>query len=325
MSGARPVGALVMAHGTPRRPEELEAFYTRIRRGRPPTSAQLAELRGRYEAIGGLSPLTERTQAQVAGLTRVLEERAPGRFAVAFGAKHAEPFIEEAAADLVTRGVAGVVGLVLTPQESAMGSGEYLERARHALADVAPFAPVAAWYDRPVLARLFGQRLAELLARSPVADEDPGSVQVLFTAHSLPERIRLAGDPYPDEVAATAGAVASTCGLDERGVSWQVAWQSPGRTGEPWMGPDLLSVLRQLGSEGRVSQVVVVPVGFVSDHLEILYDLDVEAAGVARDLGLGFARTASLNDDLEFVGLLADLVLDAGTALRPLDSRELTR
>ncbi len=312
MSAPGRIGVLVMAHGTPERPEDLEAFYTRIRGGRPPSAEQLAELAHRYEAIGGLSPLTERTEAQVAGIRRTLEEQAPGTFTVRFGAKHAEPLIETAAAELVDEGVSGVIGLVLTPQESAMGSGQYLERARVALSGGpsagVPFLPVSRWYDHPVLVGLLADRLSAVLGDGA----DPADLAVVFTAHSLPERILAEGDPYPEQVTATASAVAEATGLFDRGIAWQLAWQSAGRTPDPWMGPDLLSVIRELG-RGRSRRVVVCPVGFVSDHLEILFDVDVEAAGVAREVGLDLTRTPSLNDDPRFVALLADLVRGAAT------------
>lgn len=306
-----PTGVLVMAHGTPERPEDLEAFYTRIRAGRPPTAGQLADLRRRYEAIGGLSPLSQRTEAQVAGIAKALEDAHPGHFLVRFGAKHTDPSIEEAVAGLIGGGAERVVGLVLTPQRSSMGSGQYYERAteavRRAAGGAVGFASVADWHDHPVLVGLLAERLRGCLGANPAA---VGAATVLFTAHSLPERILAGDDPYPDQVAETSAAVAAAAELDERGVAWQVAWQSAGRTPDPWIGPDVLAVIRRLG-EGRTTTVVVCPVGFVSDHLEVLFDLDVEAAAVARRDGLAFCRTPSLNDDPRFLGMLADLVISA--------------
>jgi protoporphyrin/coproporphyrin ferrochelatase len=285
------LGLLVMAHGTPWGPEEIEPFYTRIRRGRPPTPEHLADLRRRYDAIGGTSPLAARTAAQVAGLAARLEG-----FTVRYGAKHTEPSIEGAAAEL--RGAARVIGLVLTPHRSSAGSEEYLSRAAAALAHT-PFTPVEQWYDTPGFAELLAVRvrrsLDELGAHRPL---------VLFTAHSVPER---AAGTYPAQLAASAAAVAGAAGL---GSKWRVAWQSAGRTPEPWVGPDLLTVVRGLGGD-RVDGVVVCPIGFVADHLEVLYDLDVEARQVAESEGLAFARTASLNDDPAFLDLLAGVVRSA--------------
>jgi protoporphyrin/coproporphyrin ferrochelatase len=340
-----------MAHGTPSDESDVEAFYTRIRRGRPPSPEQLADLRARYRAIGGASPLNERTQAQVEGLRRALDARTPGRFVVRFGAKHTEPLIEEAAGDLVRPAgaggrradeeradegraggrrrvpiqadppLAGIVGLVLTPHQSSMGSDEYLERAAQTVAPSGtPLVSIRSWYEHPALIELWAERV-----KAALEDLSPGPAVVVFTAHSLPERIRQVHDPYEAQVEASAALVAAAAGL---GDAWRVAWQSPGRTPEPWIGPDVLEVIRSLGGGGAggadaadrpgetearlgeaVRAVVVCPVGFVADHLEVLYDLDVEARGVAEDVGLRFARTASLNDEPRFIEALADVVI----------------
>jgi protoporphyrin/coproporphyrin ferrochelatase len=298
------VAVLVMAHGTPATREEIAAFYTRIRRGRPPSPEQLAELVGRYEAIGGLSPLNERTRAQVEGLAAQLERSAPGRYRVAFGAKHAAPLLEEAARDLAALTPSGVVGLVLTPQRAARGSSEYLERAAAALHDVAPgtaFVPVEHWFDAPGLAELWAQRVARSLAGA-----GPGQA-VVFSAHAVPETEGGDALAYLHEVERTAQLVASAAGLGDRGIPWRVAFQSAGRTEQRWLGPDLLSTIDALAAGGHRG-VVVCPVGFVADHLEILYDLDVEARARAERAGIAFARTESLNDDPRFLATLAGVV-----------------
>jgi ferrochelatase len=297
------VGVLVMAHGTPANTEEIEAFYTRIRRGRPPEPAQLAELTARYDAIGGTSPLAARTRAQVDALRDVLDLRVPGRYRVSFGAKHTEPVLEDAAAALAASGVDAVIGLVLTPHASSLGSGEYLERARDALGDT-PFTAIAEWYDNPSFVRLMAQRVRAALA------DVTGRARVLFTAHSLPERVRAAGDPYPDQLEESARLVATEAGL----ADWSVAWQSAGRTPEPWLGPDIRDEVRRLAAEGETDAVVVCPIGFVADHLEVLYDLDIELAAVAASVGLAYARTSSLNDDPAFIAALADVVTAADQA-----------
>ena len=306
-----PVGVLLMAHGTPASPSEIEAFYTRIRRGSPPSPEQLADLVRRYEAIGGTSPLASRSAAQVAGIAAALDAAEPGVYLVRFGAKHTEPFIEDAAFELATAGVRRVVGLVLTPHRASMGSDEYLERAERALASTTrqpPFVRVPQWYDAPGFAQLLAERVRATLGRLHTADR----TIVLFTAHSLPQRVVTAGDPYPGQVAASAAAVAEAAGLDAAGVSWRVAWQSAGRTPEPWIGPDLLQVLREIGASSRDarvrSAVVVCPVGFVSDHLEVLYDVDVEARGVAEAEGLELARTPSLDADPGFCAVVAGAI-----------------
>jgi protoporphyrin/coproporphyrin ferrochelatase len=293
-----PVGVLVMAHGTPSSPAEIAPFYTRIRRGRPPSDEQLADLERRYEAIGGLSPLTERTRAQVDGLRAVLEERAPGRYVVAYGAKHADPLIEEAAAELAGQGVDLVVGLVLTPHGSSLGSGEYLERAGDVVGP-GRFVEVLPWYANPALVDLLADRVHQALAAIDLGSPCP----VIFTAHSLPERVRQMGDTYPEQLEESARLVAETAGLS----NWSVAWQSAGRTPEPWLGPDVRDAITELAADGWAG-VVVCPIGFVADHLEVLYDLDVEARGVADHSGLRFGRTESLNDDPRFLSALVDVV-----------------
>jgi len=303
------IGVLVMAHGTPDTPEGIEAFYTRIRRGRPPTPELLAELTGRYEAIGGTSPLTMRTRAQVDGLGAALEAAAPGRFTVRLGTKYVQPTIEEAVADLSSLGVERVVGVVLTPHQSTMGSGEYFERARTAAAGAVPpldLAEVPSWYRAPGLDEILALRTRHVLdGLEPAAR---ARTAVFFTAHSLPQRVVAEGDPYPDQVAASGAHIAALLDLDaDPTVTWGTAWQSAGRTADPWIGPDLLVEMDRVAAGGATA-VVVCPVGFVSDHLEVLYDLDIEARDRADALGIAFARTPSLNDDPDFLALLADVV-----------------
>lgn len=309
-----PVGVLVMAHGTPSSGEEIEPFYTSIRRGRPPSPEQLEELVGRYEAIGGLSPLAERTRSQVEGLARALEAARPGRYLVRYGAKHTAPSIEEGLGELVQAGANQVVALVLTPHQSSLGSGEYLRRAEEAaslLPTPVTVIPVLSWHRAPGMARLLADRTAEVL--DSLDPEARGATAVFFTAHSLPLRALREHDPYPRQVAESASDIATLLGLDDiHGLTWGVAWQSAGRTPDPWLGPDLLSEIRRVKAQGATS-VVVCPVGFVSDHLEILYDLDVEAFGVARSLAMDFARTRSLNDDPRLSDLLAAVVAKAAS------------
>lgn len=305
---ARSVGVLVMAHGTPAAPEEIGPFYTRIRRGSPPSAAQLADLCRRYEAIGGTSPLAARTEAQVAGVARELERLEPGRFTVRFGAKHMAPFIEDAASALA-RETDTVVAIVLAPHRASMGSDEYLERAAAAVeatGERTGLVAVRQWWDAPGFAELMAGRLREAIA-GVHADGPP---TVLFTAHSLPERVVAAGDPYPEQVAASGDAVAAAAGLARAGIPWRVAWQSAGRTPEPWIGPDLLATLRDLAQQG-VRAVVVCPIGFAADHLEVLYDLDIEARQVADTVGVSLVRTRSLNDDPRLCTILANVLREA--------------
>lgn len=312
-----PVGVLVMAHGTPAKPEDIEPFYTAIRRGQPPTPELLEALIGRYRAIGGTSPLTERTRAQVGGLAAALESAAPGQFVVGQGTRFVSPSIEQGMADLANRPLAGVVGMVLTPHQSSLGSGEYLRRAAVAAATCdpsLPFTAVSSWHRAPGLAELLAERTRAILD-GPAGLSRHRRMAVFFTAHSLPLRVVAEGDPYPDQVAESAADIASLLDLDAvTGLSWGVAWQSAGRTADPWIGPDLLSEVNRVAAEG-VDAVVICPVGFVSDHLEILYDLDIEAQALARSLGISLTRTHSLNDDPRFLSILAGVVRDAAETL----------
>ena len=303
------VGVLVMAHGTPGTPEEIGPFYTRIRRGRPPTPELLAELSGRYESIGGTSPLTERTRAQVVGLAAALEHTDPGRFVVRLGTKYVHPTIEEGMAELAAERVDRVVGVVLTPHRSSLGSGQYFARAGAAAAATDPpltLVEVPSWHRATPLAAILAER-----TRAAIDGLDPAArdrTVVFFTAHSLPRRAVAEGDPYPVQVAESGADIAGLLDFDgDPTLTWGTAWQSAGRTADPWIGPDLLVEMARVAGQGATA-VVVCPVGFVSDHLEVLYDLDIEARGRADTLGIAFARTASLNDDPTFLAMLADVV-----------------
>jgi protoporphyrin/coproporphyrin ferrochelatase len=301
-------GLVVMAYGTPASPGDVEAYYTHIRRGRPPSPEQLADLSARYQAIGGVSPLAERTRAQVGAVAAALEADGPGRWRVALGNKHTAPFLEESVAAVTSPGAAGgspdrIVGLVLAPHYSRGSVGEYHARAGAAAAERGvAYVPLESWWALPAWIETQAARVRTAAASLPARTE------VLFTAHSLPERV-LAGDPYADELRASAAAVAAATGLDVG--SWSLAWQSAGRTPEPWRGPDVAEVIRDLGTTGRADGVLVCPQGFVSDHLEVLFDLDVVARRVATEAGLAFARTASINDEPAVMAALAGLVRDA--------------
>jgi ferrochelatase len=294
------IGVVLMAYGTPRGPDDIEAYYTDIRRGRPPTPEQLAELTARYEAIGGTSPLARITEQQSNVLQAALDARRPGGYVVALGMKHAAPKIEEGVARLTGRGVDRIVGLVLAPHWSSMSIGEYLGRAGKAAADHGlSFDGVESWATEPAYIEFLCGAVAGGLAGMPTA------TRVVFTAHALPQRVVDAGDPYPDELGATAAAVAGQLAL----ADWSIGWQSAGRTPEPWIGPDVLAIVDELAADPSVDGLLVCPCGFVADHLEVLYDLDIQARERAARAGLAFARTASMNADPGVLGALADRLL----------------
>jgi ferrochelatase len=286
---------LLMAHGTPSSLDQLPEFLTRVRGGRPPSDHLLAEMRHNYSAIGGRSPLTDITVRQ----RDALAARLGGHVPVLVGMRNWHPFIAEALGRLAGSGVARVVGIPLAPQFSTLSVSNYVEAAQAATPAGVVFECVGSYHAHPLLLEAFAERVRE--AGGPAAGE-----LVVFTAHSLPERVVASGDPYVDEVRATAAGVAARAGIR----AYELAFQSAGRTPEPWIGPELNALIRERAASG-IRRVLVVPVGFVSDHTEILFDLDVQAAATAADCGVRLRRTASLNDSPAFISLLEELVRSA--------------
>jgi len=276
---------VLMAYGSPTRPEDIPAYFEDIRGGRPVRPEAVAELVERYRRIGGSSPLNEITERQRAALE--LELGAP----VYVGMKHWTPRISEAADQAIQAGAQRIVGLVLAPHYSAISIGGYRDRLAEAVGDRAELVMIESWHDHRPLLDILADRIRGTDAH------------VVFTAHSLPERILAEGDPYKDQLLETSRLVAERAGVE----NWSFAFQSASPTGEPWLGPDILEELERLHAEG-VRKVLVAPVGFVSDHLEILWDIDVEAREKAAELGLELDRIESLNDAPEFARALAMLV-----------------
>ena len=300
------IAVLLMAYGTPRSREEILPYYTDIRRGRPPTPELLEELTARYEAIGGLSPLAALTEAQRDTLQAELDSLAPGRYVVSLGLKHAHPMIEEAVDVIAQQSPESIVGLVLAPHFSSYSIGQYIDRTRAA---AQPHGIAVTGIDSWAVEDAFVEFLADDIRTRLAAM--PAKTRVLFTAHSLPQRIIDAGDPYPDQLRATATAVASRLGLRE-GDDWSIAWQSAGRTPEPWIGPDILEVIDELAATpDTTSGVLVCACGFVADHLEVLFDLDIEARHRAESKDLAFDRTTCVNSDRNVMHALAKRVIEA--------------
>jgi ferrochelatase len=274
-----------MAYGSPSRPEEIPAYFADIRGGRPASPEAVEELSERYRRIGGTSPLNEITERQRASLARELG------IPVHVGMKHWTPRIAEAAEQALAEGAERVVGLVLAPHFSRMSVGGYHRQLEEALAGRAELVFIASYHAFEPFIELLAARVGETDAH------------VVFTAHSLPERILADGDPYKEQLLETSSLVAERAGIE----SWSFAFQSESPTGEPWLGPDILDELERLHGEG-VRKVLVAPIGFVADHLEIYWDIDVEAREKAAELSLGLERTESLNDDPAFIRVLASLV-----------------
>jgi ferrochelatase len=274
-----------MAYGSPSRPEEIPAYFADIRGGRPASREAVEELTERYRRIGGTSPLNEITERQRAALERELG------IPVYVGMKHWTPRIAEAAERALAEGAERVVGLVLAPHFSRMSVGGYHRQLEEALAGRAELAFIASYHAFEPFIELLAERVGE------------ADAHVVFTAHSLPERILADGDPYKEQLLETSRLVAEKAGVE----SWSFAFQSESSTGEPWLGPDVVDELERLHGEG-VRKVLVAPIGFVADHLEIYWDIDVEAREKAAELGLELDRTESLNDDPAFIRVLASVV-----------------
>ena len=291
-------GVLAMADGTPRDVDDIERYYTDIRHGRPPSNEQLRELTDRYVAIGGKSPLLEITQRQAAGIAQRVGQP------TYVGQKHSAPFIHDAVRQMKDDGVERAVALVLAPHFSTMSVGDYVRRIRAAaeqLGWTGQIETIKQWHLEPGYVQLLARYCKEALGA--LSSDALENTTLVFTAHSLPAAIVRAGDPYPQQLEETAGAVAETLGYDR----WRTAWQSAGRNEAEWLGPDVLEVIEELASnDGR--GVIVCPCGFVADHLEVLYDVDIEAADRAKDLGIEFARTRSPNDDPDFLDTLGEIV-----------------
>ena len=285
------VAVVLMAYGSPDRLDDVPAYYADIRGGRPIAPERLEELVDRYRALGieDSNPLNEITERTRAGLERELG--AP----VFTGMRHWTPRIAEAAVQALATGAGTVVGLVLAPHYSSMSIAKYRSLLDEALAGRAELAFVDRWGAEP--------GFVELLASRIVAQSAYLSSHVVFTAHSLPERIVAEGDPYPDELLETSRLVAEAAGVTE----WSFSFQSASTTGEAWLGPDIAEHLGELAGRG-VENVLVCPVGFVSDHLEIRWDLDTVATERARELGVRLRRIQMPNADPAFVRVLAGLV-----------------
>jgi ferrochelatase len=291
---------LVMHYGTPASIDEVLPYYTHIRRGSPPSDEQLEDLKSRYEAIGGPSPLNEISERQAQGIRRGLANRG-FEAALYIGAKHAAPFVADAVEQMAFDGIEEVVGVVLAPHYSRTSVGAYrgyAEEARDKHAPKMRLEVLERWGTMPALIDALAERV-----RTSFNGFDPERTLVIFSAHSLPERAVSGGDPYRDELMETSRLVAETAQVPH----WTFGFQSASSTGEPWIGPDVLDVIRE-EAVGKFEAVVCCTVGFVSDHLEVLYDLGIEAKQAAEELGLKFKRADCINDDPAVMDALAELI-----------------
>lgn len=302
------IGVLLMAYGGPTALDEIPAYLADVREGREPSSELIAEMTRRYDAIGGRSPILELTEAQARGIERELNSDAKAdagiRFRVYVGMRHWHPYIRDVMPRIVNDGVDRLVAVVMAPHYSRMSVGRYMQRVNEALEQIGttiPVLQVESWKDEPAFVEGVSERITHALQRFPAADRD--DVFVLFTAHSLPERILKWNDPYPDELKISVQAVVDQV----QPTRWAFAYQSQGATADPWLGPSVEETLERLKSEG-VKNVLLVPIGFVCDHVEVLFDVDIEHRGQAEDLGIRLERTASLNDDPHLCRAVANAV-----------------
>jgi ferrochelatase len=281
------VAVVLMAYGSPERIEDVPAYYADIRGGRPVRPELLEELTDRYRRLGieDSNPLNEITERTRAALEQELG------LPVFTGMKHWTPRIGDAVETALAGGAETIVGLVLAPHYSRMSIGGYRAQVEEALADRAELLFVERWHDEPALVELWAEQLRGTEAH------------VVFTAHSLPARILEEGDPYQAQLLETATAIAQDAGLRD----WSFSFQSESATGEPWLGPDILDHLEALHAQGQ-THVLLAPIGFVADHLEIRWDLDTEAQEKAKELGLRLERADMPNDDPAFVAVLAEIV-----------------
>lgn len=319
MTDAATIGVLVMAYGTAAGPDDIERYYTDIRGGRAPSPEHLQQLRDRYEAIGNVFPLLDTTIAQAEGLVEHLNSIDPAdTYRAYLGMKHSPPFIPDAVEAMRADGIERGIGIVMAPHWSGMSVETYIERVQQAVeehGETPAFTFVRRYHDHPAFVAFLTERVREALAAFP--DELRNDAAVIFSAHSLPVRTVEDGSlrcaycdcddscRYRDGLQETADLVAARLGLEH----YLIAWQSAGRTADPWWGPPVEDVIQQLAMVGHPA-VLVCSAGFVADHLEVLYDLDIEAREIAEEAGIVFARTRMPNADPEYLDVLAQVVRD---------------
>jgi len=295
------ISVLLMAYGGPDKLEDIPAYLLDVREGRPTSQELIEEISENYHKIGGKSPILELTRQQAAALERELSQTAPPatRYQIYIGMRHWTPWIKDTVRQMVNDGVEEAIALVLAPHYSSMSIAKYFKRLDEALAEVEkPFRyeRIESYHDHPLLIEALSKRVKAGL--SP-------DVHVIFSAHSLPVRIIKEGDPYESQLHETAALVAAQVGL--AADQWSFCYQSAGRSPEPWLGPQLDEHIEALAAQGKNNLFSVV-IGFVCDHVEVLYDIDIRAQEVAQRCGVTLNRAPSLNDDPLFIATLVDLI-----------------
>lgn len=299
------VGLLAMAYGTPYKDEDIERYYTDIRHGYRPSEAMIEDLRSRYQAIGGLSPLAKITEAQAYGLGDKLNEAQDEvTFQVYIGLKHIEPSIEEAVQKMKADGITEAISIVLAPHYSSFSVEAYNKRAQDEAAKVGGLVihSINQWYQEPSFIQMWADRINEVAKSIPESELD--ETVLVVSAHSLPEKIKQFGDPYPEQLKETAKLIFDKTIL----TNYALGWQSEGKTGEPWLGPDVQDLTRDLFAEHHYKHFIYTPVGFVAEHLEVLYDNDYECKVVTEEIGAVYHRPPMPNADDEFLAVLKNVV-----------------
>lgn len=300
------MGLLVMAYGTPYKLEDLERYYTHIRHGRKPSPEMIEDLRNRYEAIGGISPLAKITIEQAEKLEQRLNHiQDQIDFKLYLGLKHIEPFIEDTVKQMNKDGIEEAISIVLAPHFSSFSVKSYNDRVQEEAEKLGgpSFIHVESWYNEPKFINYWASRVQQVYNQMPIEEKEDSIL--IVSAHSLPERILQFGDPYPQQLQETADLIAEQAGIS----TYTIGWQSAGKTPEPWLGPDVLDLTRTLYKEHQYKAFVYAPVGFVCEHLEVLYDNDIECKTVANEVGASYYRPEMPNAKDEFIDAIAAVVL----------------
>jgi protoporphyrin/coproporphyrin ferrochelatase len=300
------MGLLVMAYGTPYTVDDIERYYTHIRHGRKPSAEMLEDLKSRYEAIGGLSPLAKITSEQAEKLEKHLNQVQDDiEFKMYLGLKHIEPFIEDTIQQMHNDGITEAVSIVLAPHFSTFSVKSYNGRAIEEAEKLGGLKiySIDSWYTEPKFIDYWVKKISQIFEQMPQDEKD--NSMLIVSAHSLPEKILQFGDPYPSQLRETADLIAEGAGIQ----NFAVGWQSAGQTPEPWLGPDVQDLTRTLFNEHQYKAFVYAPVGFVTEHLEVLYDNDYECKVVTDELGAKYYRPEMPNAKEEFIDALATVVL----------------
>lgn len=299
-------GLLVMAYGTPYKEEDIERYYTHIRHGRKPSQEHIDDLTERYRAIGGISPLAKMTKAQAEALcARLNELQDEVEYKLFIGLKHIEPFVEDAVEAMVNEGITEAVSIVLAPHFSTFSIKSYNGRAKEAaekLGGTLNITSVEAWYDEPKFIEFWKQAVNGELAK--MTEEERKTACLIVSNHSLPEKIKLAGDPYEEQLIETARLIEAASNIE----NVEIGWQSAGQTPEPWLGPDVQDLTKELFEQKGYKSFIYTPVGFVTEHLEVLYDNDIECKVVCDEIGANYYRPTMPNTHPLFIDAMVDAI-----------------